>query len=353
MDAYHGPMRTAGWCPVHDKVYRARDGRCPECGTPLVAVAKQEPAVGPIRPQADVEPDVEPDVDGSTPEAGSSPSQPQMMRFGAGALAAIVTGIILILFLAGLAIPRDRARRAVAPNTPPTRADVAVNVTRIGAGVRLRLESFTQRGATVVLRVGVPSDPRIDTGLIQGVTVAFSDHNVEIARVPMPTRASAEGFIAAVGVPDLAHAHITSVRITAMTVGLGAPGSASGGILGVDLNGVWPVKPGSAPRIKRVGTSMKLDDGRTVRLDALVGWPDHIEARLEVRGQAFNWDYDETYGLAFDGFGGATGKVDAQAPGGATRYIDFVEIDHPTRHAGLQINVTDFTVNGDWTWKLA
>ena len=336
---------------MHDRVVSGRRKTCPDCGTPLIAIPKEGSKPGPIRPEADVEIEA-----GSVAAVETTvENDPKILRLGTPALAAIVTGIILVSFLMGLAIPRGSSKaRAGLSTTPPTKTDIAVNLTRIGAGVRLRLESFSQRGATVVLRVAVPDDPRIDTGLIQGITVAFSQDHVELARIPMPTRATPEGFIAAAGVPDLAHAHIDSVRIAALTVGLAAPlGGASGGMIGLDLAGVWPVPKGKGPLLKRVGTTVKLDDGRTVRVDSLVGWPDHLEARLEVHGQPFNWDYNETYGLAFDGFGGATGKVDSQAPTGITRYVNFVDINHATRRAGLQINVTDFTVNGDWIWPLA
>ena len=314
--------------------------------------SKERAPQGPIRPVAENEAEsgqAETTVE-TTVENDRKP-----VTFGTPAIAAIVTGIVLASFLAGLAIPRHARTKRAASGVPLVRNDVAVNLTRVGAGVRLRLESFSQRGATLILRVAVPDDPRIDTGLIQGVTVAFSERRVELARVLMPTRATPEGFIAAAGVPDLAHAHIDSVRITAMTVGLpAASGGGSGGMIGFDLSGVWPVNVTSAPRTKRVGASVKLDDGRTVRLDALVAWPDHIEARLEVHGQPFNWDYNETYGLAFEGLsGGVGGKVDPQVAGAGVRYIDFQDIAHDVKGGvGLQINVSDFTINGDWTWDL-
>ena len=343
-------MASGGWCPVHDRVVPGRRKTCPDCGTPLIAMpAKEKPAPGPIRPVIETEP---PAAAETAETETTVESDPQLLRFGTPAIAAIVTGIIVVSFLAGVAIPRHSAKRA-APAGPLTKTDQAVNLTRVGAGVRLRLQSFSQRGATVILRVAVPNDPRIDTGLIQGVTVAFSERNVELARVPMPTRATPEGFIAAVGVPDLARAHVDSVRITAMTIGVPKqPGGGSGALIGVDLLGVWPVPRGGAPRLKRYGTSATLDDGRTVRLDSIVAWSDHLEARIEVRGQPFNWDYNETYGIAFGGIGGASGKVDPQVSTASTRYVDFVDIQSASRRAGLQINVTDFTVNGDWTWPV-
>jgi len=339
-------MASGGWCPVHDRVVPGRRKTCPDCGTPLVAMpqkAKAEP--GPIRPEAEL-------VDESAPAETTVENDPQLLRFGTPALAAIVTGIIAVSFLAGVAIPRHSSSKPPASNAPLTKSDVAVNLTRVGAGVRLRLESFSQRGATVILRVAVPDDPRIDTGLIQGVTVAFSERNVELARVPMPTRATPDGFIAAVGVPDLAHAHIDSVRLTAMTVGLpGPPGGVSGRI-DADLHGVWPGSTRAAPKARYYGKTVGLPDGRKVRLNAIVGWPDHLEARLDMIGQRFNWDYNESYTLAPLPNGPVTGRVQSQDGTASTRYVSFTGLDPKADSIVLIINVTDFTINGDWTWPV-
>jgi hypothetical protein len=341
--------RVKGWCPVHDRVYEAADGACPECGTTLVSLAEKKKRGGSLlviqeqAEDAEVQPvQVEPDAPRSNAATAEAPVQ-----IGVAAIAAAAAVIVAGAFFLGVAITRGKGTGTAPVGVPKARADYNAEAVRNGAGIALRLESFAQRGRDIVIRVTVPPEQGIELGRISSVLVTpFTAGSQGLERVRLEVRVTTSGFVATGrAVPD-ARIPVTGLEITSLTQNL----SGTGELLRVDLSRVWPVAGGGAPRSAAASGTARYSDGHTYRLTGLVGWPDRVEAGFVVGGDRKGWSYDEAFSLAFDRSGEAAGALVDVPPVAGARQVVFKGIPASVTSGAIKVVVKRFTVGGRWRW---
>lgn len=361
---------TKGWCPVHDRIVEGRDGTCPECGTPLVdltARPRHEAEARLVVEQEAPEPEPEP-IAVEIPPATETSLWPEIalpqrlfgretITIGPVAIATVVVGAVLAAFLLGLAIPRSRGTKTEAVATPQMRADRRLGLDRTGAGVRLKLERFSQRGTRVVLRVTVPDQPGVDIGLITGATVAPEvAGGTVIDAVPLEVRTTVTGFIAEGSLLERPDVPIVGVRILALDVTIHGSGRAR-----LDLSRVWGrARRGPIASDRRADVRLS---GRTARVVGLVGWPDHLEIRIENRSGHPEWTYGDQYRMAAGEAEPTDGEVISVLPatgGGSLLTISFNDCDalgerclpRGISPATLIIEPQTATIQGDWRWQV-
>lgn len=344
-----------GWCPRHDKMFEAADGVCPECGTALVDVgrARSEPRI--------VVPDDEPPAEVvATIEVGErQPAERSgdSFRIGTPMLAGVVAAIVLAAFLVGLAFPRSRGAKTVPTARPTARAEFRVGREFTASGVRLRLESVSQRGRRIVLRVTVPNQPSIDIGRIRGVAVAS-----EVARGSVLEEASLEvrttiaGFIAEGPVFERDDLLITGIRIVQLE--MTADGRGRGML---DLSSVWPDER-EGPLASARAVRIQQLPGRTMRVVGLVGWPDHLEVQFEERGVPEGWTHADTFTILTGG-APAAGEVIRDRSQDRIRFttVSFQACGEPAfqcvprglSRVTLVVDAASTTIAGRWAWELA
>ena len=255
-------------------------------------------------------------------------------------------------FFLGVEIARGTGRpRPEGTAKPQAKGDYTVGVPRAGAGVTLRLDSFSQRGKDVVVRVTVPPQPSVDIGAIRNIVVVPLTANGEaIAKVPLDVRATTFGFVAAGHAVDDPATPVTGIEIMTLTQAL----TPTGDLLPVDLTKVWPVRPGGAPKAASARASARYSDGRTFTVTGLVGWPDRVEAGLVVQGDRTGWSYEEDFSLVFQSeapVGGTLIQETRPAPG--TRHVVFQGLSASARSTAIQIIVHSATIEGHWRWMFA
>ena len=260
--------------------------------------------------------------------------------------------IVIGAFFLGVVIARATGRpRPDATARPQARGDYTAGVPRTGAGVTLRLDSFSQRGKDVVVRVTVPPQPGVDIGAIKSVVVVPLSANGEgIAKVPLDVRSTTSGFIVAGQVVDDPATPVTGIEIMTLTQAM----TPTGDLLPVDLTKVWPVGPGGAPKAAAARAPARYSDGRTFTLTGLVGWPDRVEAGLVVQGDRTGWSYGEDFSLVFQGeapVGGTLIQETRPAPG--TRHVVFQGLSPSAKSAAIRIIVRSATIEGHWRWMFA
>jgi hypothetical protein len=355
---------TKGWCPVHDRIVESRDDRCPECKTPLVDLTASPRAREESRFVVEEE-EPEPETVSPAPATETSlwPEIPVPQRFsrdaitiGPGVIAAIVAGAVLAAFLLGFAIPRSRGVDPSAQATPRMRNDRLVRVERSGAGVRLRLERFTQRGGRVVLRVTVPDQPGIDIGRITGILAApVVSNGLVLEPQPLDVRTTVSGFVAEGALsprPDLA---ITGVRILSLDV----LGRGSGRTT-LELSRVWGEQRRGPIAIERsVGFTVS---DRSMRVVGLVGWPDHLEVQVRYNATV-GWTYTDQFTIVPPASRPATGEVTRDVDEGAARLITYGFAECGTvpenclprglERVVLEVEPQGASIQGNWSWEFA
>lgn len=332
-----------GWCPVHDRVFDVPDGDCPECGTALVAVEEQQAT------EREAVPFVRPDE--APPAPKPEDPAPSSWLLQPTTLAVVVVVAILGAFLVGL--------DAAGPDAPPTprfgtpEALAELNVGRLDrgvAGVALRLESFSQRGRRVVMRVTVPPDEPIATGSLQTAQVEFFTPGGGSAGVAaqLPVRPTITGFIVdgvALDRPDIT---VAAAQIDSLIFSTPAEQQ-----LPVDLDGIWPPDDSLEPRAKRLDRGTRLGD-RMFTLQSLVGWPDRLEARFQVRGDRPGWVFDDDFALLIGNVARMQGTIAPtfdKTPG-----LVHVTFARPPRTrtgpARILLDHDSLTISGIWRWDL-
>jgi hypothetical protein len=341
--------RVKGWCPVHDRVYDAANGACPECGTTLVSLAEKKKRGGSLlviqeqAEDADAQPvQLEPDA----PRPDVTQQEPPV-QIGVWAIAAAAAIVVAGAFFLGVAITRGKGTGTAPVGVPKARADYNAEAVRNGAGVALRLDGFTQRGRDIVIRVTVPPEQGIELGKIANVVVTpFTAGNQGLGQVRLDVRVTTSGFVATGrAVPD-ARIPVTGLEITSLTQNV----QGTGELLRVDLSRVWPVAPGGAPKSTAASGTARYSDGHTYRLTGLVGWPDRVEAGFVVRGDRKGWSYDEAFSLAFEPRGEAAGALVDAPPVAGTRQVVFKGIPRSVTSGTIKVVIKSFTVGGRWRW---
>ena len=345
-----------GWCPRHDKMFEASDGRCPECGTALVDVGArsmrgeriivtEDDAPPEIAEQATIVEAVEKEV-----------SRADTFRLSTPMLAGVVAAIVLAAFLVGLAFPRSRGAKTAATPRPTARAEFRVGRDYTAGGVRLRLESLSQRGRRVVLRVTVPDQPAIDIGRITGVNVAPEVAGGSVLEeVSLEARTTISGFIADGPVFERDDVVITGIRIVQLEMTADGRGRAA-----IDLSSVWPDDPAGPLASARAVVVQQLD-GRSMRAVGLVGWRDHLEVQLEERGVPEGWIRNDKFTILTGG-APADGEVIGGGSEGRIHFttVSFQACGQPAfqcvprglSRVTLVIDPETTTIAGRWTWEL-
>jgi len=338
-----------GWCPIHDRVVDAPGAACPDCGTTLVPLAKDQHPPGPIvivreeHPADEVAPSKAPEPVPRDPHQEPEDS-PAPAEVGPAIIATAAALIVVGAFFLGAVVMRGRSPAPAA--TPKARGDYSVGIKRTGAGVVLRLDSFSQRGRDVVLHVSVPPQPGVDIGSItSAVVIPLTANGEPVGRFTLDLRTTTTGFIAAGRALNDARTPVTGIEIMTITQHVG------GGVdVPLDLSGVWPASTGSAPRAKRVDVGEAAGDGRRFRLTGLVGWADRLEARFDVSGERQGWVYDERYAIIVAQDPPVDGTLFPDASGSTVRQVAFFGIKRSGGPALIRIAVEDLTIAGRWRW---
>jgi len=341
-----------GWCPVHDLVYDAPDGACPDCGTTLVSLAEKKRRGGSLLviQEQDDDPEalpvrLEADAPGSIVSPAAAPVQ-----VGVGMIAAAAAIVVVGAFFLGVVIARGSGTKESPAAVPKAREDYQIGTVQKGAGVSLRLESFAQRGREIVVRVTVPPQAGIESGKISHVVVNPINAKAErFDQIRLDVRATPTGFIAAGRAVRDASTPVTGLEILALMQDV----SLSGSPLRVDLSRVWPIAAGGAPKATDARASVRFPDGRVYKLTGLVGWPDRVEAGLTVSGDRPGWLYDESFSLVSEKEPVIGSFVDLPTVPGL-RHVVFTRVPRDvlagTGYTGMQIVVNRITIQGSWRW---
>lgn len=354
---------TKGWCPVHDRIVESRDGKCPECGTPLVDLS--------ARPRDDtesrlvVEEEPEPQrLAEELPPATETSLWPEVrlpQRFfgrdsisiGAPAIAAMLVAAVVTSFLVGLAIPDRRGgAEADAIPTPRRSAEYTIGVQRSGAGVDLRLESFSQVGARITLRVTVGETSDLEVGRIQSIDVTPLVGVTPKSPSDLPARATisstnVSGFVAEGDALDDPSMLVTGIRIDAIHLS-----AKDGADFPVDLSSLAP-SPSGVPRVLVVGTPQRPVGERMYEVSDVVGWPDRFEVRMFETGGRQEWIPDEVFSLVLGGAQIAEGSIDEKAPDEGFLHILFRVRPPENPRAVLRVIRRGLSIRGLWRWDLA
>ncbi len=345
------PVRTAsargqgvrGWCPRHDHVYAFRDGLCPECGTSLVPIDPAPP------PEHEIE------IITAAPPATPKTPSPRSAR--------VLVGLVVLgAFLLGLLVARDGPSAPVATG-PQARVSQNVRVYAISdssAGA-LRLVRLRQNGdsftAIFLADEGFP-----DPGAIAGAAVevqtrdsggVVSDFGVSDQNVaPL-----SNGFTVAGRLPT-GSGRIVQLRISSIQLRVHETPAWS-----IDLSSVWPVR-GVQPKVLHVGTSRPAGSGSSLRLVAVLGWHDRIEADFELRGlRAGEIGTISIDGLEMSISGEGDGLQDSwRTTLSAVQQEQISPAEILARFEGVPIGARRVTIRatrvsrflaGPWTWTIA
>lgn len=326
-----------GWCPVHDKVYEADDGLCPRCGTALVADEDAPSYTVVVAP------------DGTTAEAEQNadqvrPAAPVSRRRVANAVS--VVAAVVIAFVAGLAFPQSAKKDAERFTSPrEAHADRTIGVIARSGGVALRLESFSQRGEFVVLRLTVPPVEGLDLGKLQDAGVSFFDASGgSIGGEELTVRTTPSGFILEGSVLTLRDKHVSAVGIDYLS--LGASGEAESSL---DLRGAWPASVETQPRARTAKGRLAPEEGPAYTITGLVGWVDHLEIGLGGPKEWPSWQYAAEFELVS---GNDAARPATLEGGPATYAVRFYGVPKDWRRATLRLRVTGLSIPGPWSWKL-
>lgn len=316
---------TTGWCPIHDRVYEGDDGLCPRCGTALVA--DDAPTGQPIV--------IDPASEMGGGERAPEPSRPNGPR--RTSTVAGVAGAIVIAFVAGLAFPDQAQDESKGAKAAEVAADLNIGITRNGAGVPLRLESFTQRGRQVVARVSVPADSELRLGDLRSATVAFRTGAGEIFE-QMPVRPTVSGFILDGVVMSRAEIAVLGIRIDTLDlVGSGTAQTA------LDLNGVWPANTANQPRARAASGTLRPVPGLRFTVKGLIGWADRLDVGMAVSNAHPEWFHDVDWLLV-------SGSRRVHSDDGR-ELLTFLGVPEEFRRVRLIVSVRAVTVSGRWEWS--
>jgi hypothetical protein len=339
-------MSARGWCPVDDRVYEGTDGVCPDCGTALVSLAEGKKRTRSLVVFDESANDVDPEpIAVETGATRPRAAEEEPVRVGVAAIAAAAAVVVVGAFFLGVAVTRGSRTDRPEAGAPRAREDYQVGSIQSGAGVKLRLDSFSQRGRDIVARVTVPPQRGIEIGEISSILVIPLTARTEgVGQAPLDVRTTSTGFIAAGRVVRDAGTPVTGLEIVSMTQNV----SPIGGLLPVDVSAIWPIASGGSPKATGAHGTAGFSDGRSFRLTGLVGWPDRIEAELTVSRDPAGWVYDERFSMLFELQGRFPGRL-VDSPAGI-RHVIFDRVPRSASSGGLEILVRGVTITGHWRW---
>lgn len=324
-----------GWCPVHDRVFRAKDGLCPECGTALVTDDAPERRAVVIH--TDTEDDAPPNVVEQEPPRGN-----RSVLLG-------VAVAVLVAFIAGLAFPEGEkpTTKVIAPRD--VNADLNIGQTRDRARIPLRLESFSQHGRNVVARFTVREGSEIELGKLAGVHVAFAlGSGGEISDNVAP-RTTVSGFVLSGTFLQRGDIAVTGIRIDSLEFDSGLMKEVP-----LDISGAWPATTANQPRAAKANRTIRPGDGRTIDIYGLVGWADRLEAGLSVRGGKPEFFYATRYELVSSSTHEGlvtSGSDPGYGSGDETGTVRFEGLPSMKRNWVLRVTVDGILANGVWEWS--
>ncbi len=315
-----------GWCPVHDRTYEADDGFCPRCGTALVTDdIPSDDATVIVRTN-----EPEPEISSDRPSA----RRPSTTVIG-------IAAAVVVAFVAGLAFPdADTAGDRTVSSPRDAAVDLNVGVTRNSASLSLRLESFTQRGQNVVARISVGSADGADLGKLRSASVWLILAGGGEISDEVAVRSTITGFIIEGRLLPSATAPVIGVRIDSLGFGY-----AAGDDIPIDLSGVWPATPANQPRSDKATGRLELD-GLEFDLRGVVGWVDHVDVGLSIRGTRPGWDYGTRYELVSDAIyeGFAQGTPDSAI-------VRFDSLPSGKRRWSFRVSLGSASAVGPWEWS--
>lgn len=341
-----------GWCPKHDRVFASSDGRCPECGTKLVALSDAASEASPEAAGEEIlsPPELEPTT------VAAVPSRTTWIKRG------ILAGAVVAAFVLGLVFPRTQPEDRPLGSGKPVSLNVEVNQTiSTPAGV-VRLRSVNQLGkrieATFSVFEGFSTPRLLDGASVEVSTVAggsaarssFGLGDTKLISDP-------QGFTIT-GELEAEDERISTLRITTLAVRVEASPSWD-----AELGSIWPASAANEPRVLHVGRSQDVGGGR-VTLATLLAWSDRLEAVFNFEGL----EEGQSHRYEFGGIQLEVARTDAsgtriggtlQSLGGSvdqrstTQLVaTFTAVPPQARTVTLRaVNLVLF-ISGPWTWEV-
>jgi len=324
-----------GWCPIHDRVFEAKDGLCPKCGTALVADEERDD-----RPEFVITTDA--DVE-EQPKA-EAPAWDRKRSTLIGISAAVV-----VAFVAGLAFPDSRSNEPATIAARDVVADLNVGVVRRQFDIRLRLESFSQRGRSVIARISVEEGSNVALGELNGVVVTFTLAGGGELPVQVAPRTTISGFIVEGTLLNRGDIAVIGMRIDELQFGSGVGTDAP-----IDISGAWPATARNQPRTVRTDVSIHPGDGRAIRVNGIVGWTDRLELGVSITGARPGYRYGTRWelvsGAIHEGIPNDSGAISERERSATVRFEDL-----PRRIDGrwsVRVAVDRILAEGPWDWSL-
>ena len=326
---------VTGWCPIHDRVFEAKDGLCPKCGTALVA-------------DEDVpdEHQVVITADGADEEDPTGELQPSQRS--RSALVGIAAAVMLA-FVAGLAFPNAGSGPEPVSRPRDISADISVGVVRRQFDIRLRLESFTQQGRNVIARITVEEGSSVALGDLNGVVVTFTLAGGGEFPAEVAPRTTISGFIIEGALLNRADIPVIGVRIDELQFAGGLSDDAP-----IDISDAWPASGANQPRTVRTDFSIHPGDGRRIHVNGLVGWTDRLELGVSISGARPGYLYGTRFELVadsiYEGIPVEGGSISQRERTATVRFESL-----PSRIRGrtsLRVSVERIVAHGPWDWSL-
>jgi hypothetical protein len=211
--------------------------------------------------------------------------------------------------------------------------------------VALRLESFTQRGTIVVLRLTVPPVKGLDLGRLRSVAVSFADATgTQLAVEDMTPRVTVSGFILEGSVLPRADTPVAAIGIDYLA--LDARGEAKASL---DLRGAWPASAATQPRARAARGRLDPGEGPVYSITGVVGWADRLEVGLAWRENASGWQYGAKFRLESGNVSTAPTSLEGGPAGFVVRFTD---APRDWYRAILRMTVSGLSITGPWAWRL-
>lgn len=340
-------MSAEGWCPKHDKVFESKTGVCPECGTKLVALGAATPSADSHEEIVSQEaPGAESRTSGVlTPEG---PAPVARVWFTRGIVAAAIAGA----FALGLVFPNTDSEPAASTTSEPVERVLRPAKLVARDEGALRLDRVIQNGKELFAEFAVFQGFGA-AGSIEGVSIdvttlgrggarsSFSVPDVKVATSP-------SGFTIS-GTLEVADEAVVEIRVASVqVVGDEQPS------WNLDISNIWPAGNAEPKVLRPTGSTRSVGAG-SVRLTALLGWSDRLEAVFELRGVGTT-DDDLRYRLAgleiVPRRGPAVSADEEQQVSPSQVIVRFSRVPESAGTIELRATRVLIFMNGPWTYTL-